>query len=191
MFMTVDEVVRRIRKFYLTQKRLPSYSELSLVLDLKSKKNSFRWAQKLIEAGILGKDEKGKLFPKGLFQIPQLGIIKAGYPTTADALVDDSIDLYNYILDMPGQIFSLIVKGDSMIDEGIQDGDIAIIEKGRQTHNGDIVAACVDNEWTLKTFMKRDGQVLLVPANEKYPVIRPKHSLMIGGVVISVIRKYH
>ncbi len=78
-----------------------------------------------------------------------------------------------------------------MIEEGIHDGDLVIVEKGRQPQNGDVVAACVDNDWTIKYFHRRDGEALLVPANSDYPVIRPKHSLQIGGVVISVIRKYH
>ncbi len=189
--MSIEEAVKLLRKFYLQQRRLPSYSELNTLLGLKSKKNSFRWAQKLIEAGFLGKDEKGKLFPKGLFQIPKLGIVHAGYPSPADSLSDESIDLYQYILDLPGAIFSLIVKGDSMIEEGIQDGDIVIVEKNRQPRNGDVVAACVDNDWTVKYFHKKDGKIALVPANSNYPIIHPKQSLQIGGVVISVIRKYH
>lgn len=191
--MNIETAKSKFRKFYSRQKRLPTYKEICGIFNFKSKNASFYLVNKLLQAGVLGKDEKGKLFPKKLFQIPSLGIIHAGHPVTADALSDNSIDLYQYILDLPGQIFSLIVKGDSMIGEGITDGDIVIIEKGREPKSGDIVAACINNEWTVKYFKKRDNEVLLVPANAHYPIIhaRQRDSLLIGGVVISVIRKYH
>ncbi len=191
--MNLEAVKSKFRKFYSRQKRMPNYEEICELFHFKSKNASFYLVNKLLQAGVLGKDEKGKLFPKGLFQIPQLGIIHAGHPVAADTLSDNSIDLYQYILDLPGQIFSLIVKGDSMIEEGITDGDIVIVEKGREARNGDVVAACINNEWTVKYFKKRDNEVLLVPANPNYKVIRARQrdSLLIGGVVISVIRKYH
>ena len=189
--MIREEAIGILRKFFVRQRRLPTYREMSELFGYASPNASYELCERLVEEGVLGKDEKGKLFPKGLFQIPQLGIIHAGHPIPADALSDNSIDLYNYLLDMPGTIFSLIVRGDSMIEEGIQEGDIVIVEKGREPRNGDVVAACVDNEWTVKYYRKRDNEVLLVPANSKYPIIRPKHNLLLGGVVISVIRKYH
>ena len=78
-----------------------------------------------------------------------------------------------------------------MIEALIGDGDKIIVDPKREPLNGDIVAAIVDNEWTVKYFSKRNGKVELVPANKNYPIIRPTESLEIGGVVISVIRKYH
>lgn len=186
-----DEATVKIRHFFVSQRRLPTYREICTIFNFASPNASFELVEKLIKEGVLGKDEKGKLFPKGLFTIPQLGIIKAGYAAPADTLSDSSIDLYQYILDMPGTIFSLIVKGDSMIEEGINEGDMVIIEKGREARNGDVVAACVDNEWTIKYFQKKNNDVYLVPANKNYPIIEPRYDLQIGGVVISVIRKYH
>jgi SOS-response transcriptional repressor LexA len=78
-----------------------------------------------------------------------------------------------------------------MIDALIGEGDKIIVDPSREAKNGDIVAAIVDNEWTVKYFYRRNGKVELVPANKQYPVIYPKESLEIGGVVISVIRKYY
>jgi len=191
--MNIEAAIVKFRKFYSRQKRLPTYEEICQIFNFRSKNASFYLVNKLVQAEVLGKDEKGKLFPKRLFQIPQLGIIHAGHPVVADALSDNSVDLYQYILDLPGQIFSLMVKGDSMIEEGITDGDMVIVEKGRIPGNGDVVAACINNEWTVKYFKRRDNEVLLVPANPDYPIIHAKNrdSLLIGGVVISVIRKYH
>jgi repressor LexA len=191
--MNIEAAIGKFRKFYSKQRRLPTYEEICHLFHFKSKNASFYLVNKLIDAGILEKDKKGKLSPKKLFHIPQLGIIHAGHPVAANSLSDNSIDLYQYILDLPGQIFSLIVKGDSMIEEGITDGDIVIVEKGREPRNGDVVAACLNNEWTVKYFKKNNFEVLLVPANPDYPIIhaKGKDSLFIGGVVISVIRKYH
>ena len=78
-----------------------------------------------------------------------------------------------------------------MIEAGINEGDIVIVDQKRQIGKNDIVAACVDGEWTVKYFKKQDGKILLIPANSKYPVIYPQQSLEIGGVVVSVIRNYH
>lgn len=103
----------------------------------------------------------------------------------------DAIDVYDYLLNRSGTIFSLTVKGDSMIDEGIHEGDIVIVEREREPRNGDVVAAQVDGEWTVKYYQNAYGEVSLHPANKNYPVIVPRESLEIGGVVVSVIRKYH
>jgi SOS-response transcriptional repressor LexA len=78
-----------------------------------------------------------------------------------------------------------------MIEAGINEGDIVIVDQKREIGKGDIVAACVDGEWTVKYLKKQDGKIFLVPANSKYPVIYPQQSLEIGGVVVSVMRKYH
>jgi SOS-response transcriptional repressor LexA len=77
-----------------------------------------------------------------------------------------------------------------MIDEGIYDGDIVIVDKELEPKNDNIVAACVDGEWTVKCLRKQEGRVVLVPANKKYPVITPTQSLEIGGVVVNVVRSY-
>lgn len=191
--MNTEIAIQKFRKFYVQHKRLPTYAEICFLFNFKSKNASFYLVKKLLQAGVVGKDETGKLYPLGLFQIPQLGIIHAGHPVPADTLHDKSIDLYKYILDLPGKIFSLIVKGDSMIEEGITDGDIVIVEKDREPRNDDVVAACINNDWTVKYFKKNGFEVMLVPANPNYPVIhaRKTDELLIGGVVISVIRKYH
>jgi repressor LexA len=188
--MNLENAITKFRKFYTSEKRLPTHEEICQIFNFSSKNASFYLVNKLIEAKIVEKDQKGRLTPKNLFAIPQLGIIKAGHPMAAE-ITHDTIDLYQYLLDIPGSVFSLTVKGDSMKDEGITEGDIVIIEKGRTPKDGDVVAACVDNEWTVKYFRTINGHVALVPANENYQPIFPKESLTLGGVVISVIRKYH
>lgn len=189
--MNIDTAIRQLKKFYKLEKRIPTYEEMTTLFGFSSKNACFKLVSKLVEAGILEKGEKGKLLPKNLFAIPHLGTIKAGYPMPAFEAHHDKIDLFRYLYDVQGDIYFLTVSGDSMEDALIGDGDKIIVDPNREPYNGDIVAAIVDNEWTVKYYFKRKGIVELVPANKKYPVIFAKESLEIGGVVISVIRKYH
>ncbi|MDZ4165825.1 MAG: S24 family peptidase, partial [Smithellaceae bacterium] len=78
-----------------------------------------------------------------------------------------------------------------MIGEGIRENDLVIVERDRTAKNGDIVLAEVDGQWTMKYFSKNGNSVCLKSANPKYPTIRPKEELRLGGVVVAVIRKYH
>ena len=71
------------------------------------------------------------------------------------------------------------------------EGDLVIVERGRTPQIGDVVIAEVDGEWTMKYFKKENGKVYLEAANPKYPIIRPRTDLQLGGVVTGVIRKYH
>ena len=78
-----------------------------------------------------------------------------------------------------------------MINAGLQPGDLVILDKKREPKNGDIIAAFVDNEWTLKYYKRDQKSVYLEPANPKYEPIYPKQNLEVGGVVVSSIRKYY
>ena len=101
------------------------------------------------------------------------------------------MSLDEYLVNRPDATFMLTVSGDSMIEAGIHPGDIVLVEKGCTPANGDIVIAQVDGEWTMKYYMKDRDSVRLEPANRKYETIVPKLSLIIGGVVKSLVRKYH
>jgi repressor LexA len=94
------------------------------------------------------------------------------------------------LIDKPSTTTMIPVKGDSMIDAGIHEGDVAVVEKRNLANIGDIVVAIVDNEFTLKTLDKERGQYILRPANQAYPVIRPQGTLEIFGVLVGLIRKY-
>lgn len=188
--MTIAEAAGKVKKFYVENRRMPSYQELGKELGMSSKKNSYKWAQKLVEAGFLGKDTQGKLFPKTLFSIPSFGIIKAGYASPAHHNSGDSLDLYQFLLNLPTDVFSLTIKGDSMIDASIQEGDIAIIDPNRHPLDGDIVAALIDGECTLKYFYKDHQGVRLVPANPEYPTLHPESELTVQGVLVHLIRKF-
>jgi len=77
-----------------------------------------------------------------------------------------------------------------MIEAGINEGDLVIVEQGRTPKVGEIVIAEVDHEWTMKYLEKEGGKMILKPANKNYPLIRPQGEMNIGGVVRGVVRKY-
>jgi repressor LexA len=96
-----------------------------------------------------------------------------------------------YLVTKPDSSFLLKVTGDSMIDAGIMEGDLVIVDGERSPNIGDIVLAEVDGQWTMKYFRREGKDVVLEAANSAYPVIRPKEELKIGGVITAAVRKYH
>jgi repressor LexA len=188
---TIPSVQKLIVTFFRQNRRMPSFSEMVGLLDVKSKSVVNFWINKLIDAKLLEKDNKGHLaFTTNAFAIPLVGSIQAGFPSPEEEALCDVMSMDEYLVTRPESSFLLQVSGDSMTGAGIMEGDLVIIEKGREPQNGDIVIAEVDGEWTIKYFRRRGKQILLKAANPKYPEIIPKTELRLGGVVTAVIRKY-
>lgn len=132
--------------------------------------------------------EKKPYVVSGLLNIPLVGRIAAGVPFLAEENIDDYIAFPTSLVPS-GDLFALIVKGDSMIEKGIFDGDIAIIKKQSVAQSGEIVAALIDNEATLKIFKKQDNKIHLLPANKRYaPIV--VDDVVILGKLVSLLRKY-
>jgi repressor LexA len=188
---TIQQVEKKIADFFRIQRRMPTYSEMIELLGVKSKSVVDFWVKKLIAAGLLEKDSRGFLKPvRQGFGIPMIGEIQAGFPSPAEEELRDIISLDEYLINRPDSSFLLQVTGDSMIEEGIKDGDLVVVEKGREPRNGDIVIAEVDGKWTLKYFRREGADVILEAANPRYPLIRAKTELRVGGIVAAMIRKY-
>ena len=119
--------------------------------------------------------------------VPLVGQIAAGGPILAEQAVEDVFPLPKSLVG-DGELFMLKVKGDSMIDAAICDGDFVVIRRQNTCDNGDIVAALIDDEATVKTFKQRDGHVWLMPHNPAYEPILGDHAQIMGKVV-SVLRK--
>jgi SOS regulatory protein LexA len=187
LFLYLD----KIKTFYFKKKRMPSYSEMLIVFGLKSKNAVFKRVSALIKAGFLEKDNRGQLISKRpMAAVPLLGSIQAGFPSPAEEELQDVVSLDEYLISNPNATFLVKVKGDSMIDAGIHQDDLVLIQKNLQPKDGDIVIAQVDGEWTLKYFKQKANKAYLQAANQKYPFIIPRQELSIAGVVIANIRKY-
>ncbi|MEA3471376.1 MAG: LexA family transcriptional regulator [Thermodesulfobacteriota bacterium] len=189
---TIKSVEMKIMGFFREARRMPTYSEMMNLLDVRSKSVVNFWVQKLVAAEILKKDAKGFLRPaRRSLPLPVVGEVRAGFPSPAEEELRDTISLDEYLISRPESSFLLEVSGDSMIGEGIKPGDLVIVEKGREPRNGDVIIAQVDGEWTMKYFRKKRGGIVLESANPEYPPIRPKRELTVGGVITAVVRKYH
>lgn len=118
--------------------------------------------------------------------VPVVGDIAAGVPIAAEQHVDDVLTLPRGLTGR-GTVFGLRVRGDSMVDAAICDGDIVVVRQEREAHSGQIVAAMIDEEATVKVYRRRDGHVYLEPRNPAYDVIDGDRAVILG-VVVSVLR---
>ena len=115
-------------------------------------------------------------------QVPLVGRIAAGIPITAEQHVEDIMSLPRQLVGN-GELFMLKVVGDSMIDAAICDGDWVVVRQQQTADNGDIVAAMLDEEATVKVFKQRDGHTWLLPQNSAYEPILGDHATVMGKVV--------
>lgn len=183
---------QKIIDFYREMKRMPSYAEIMKLLGFKSKNAVYKLINKLVGEGVLDKDSSGRLVPNKLFgEVPMLGLVEAGFPTIAEEANLDTMSLDEYLIENKTATYLLEVKGESMIEAGIQEGDLVIAEKiNREPKIGEIVIAEVDGGWTMKYFRKTNGKVWLEPANPKFSPIYPENDLRVAAVVKGVVRKY-
>lgn len=189
--LDLDDKVRRLRGFYRREGRAPGYNEMLKLFGYASKNAVFGLLRRLQREGfVVKRNRKIALTPKLTAGLRLLGAVQAGFPSPAEEELADSISLDEFLIRKPEATFMLRVSGDSMIDAGIQPGDLVLVERGRTPKDHDIVVAQVDDEWTLKYFVKDSNGVRLEAANRKYKPIVPSRSLLVGGVVSAVIRKY-
>ena len=119
--------------------------------------------------------------------VPLVGRIAAGIPITAEQQIDEVYPLPRQLTGK-GELFMLKVVGESMIDAAICDGDWVVIREQKKAEKGDIVAAMLDNEATVKVFRRRDGHVWLLPRNSNFEPILVDYAEILGKVV-TVLRK--
>jgi repressor LexA len=128
---------------------------------------------------------------KQVVDIPLLGSIPAGFADQRqqEARACVSIDIKSLGIRPTRQTFALEARGDSMVGRHILDGDIVILEHGRSPRTGDVVAALIDRESTLKTFVLTRGKPYLRAENPRYPKLIPAEELLIQGVMIGLVRR--
>lgn len=119
------------------------------------------------------------------------GGIQAGFPSPAQDYISETLDLNYEIVRHPASTFYGRVNGDSMIDEGIEEGDILVIDRSIEPENGDLAVCCVDGDFTVKRLHFEPGKVWLEPANELYDpiLITPECRFDVWGVVTYTIKK--
>ena len=129
--------------------------------------------------------------PSRVLSVPVYGSIPAGLPQ--DATQDPEscvlIDVETLGIKSTARTFALKVRGDSMVGKNIVDGDLAVIEHGVEPRSGDVVAALIDGQVTLKTFVLQRGKPYLRAENPRYPSLIPREELQIQGVMMALIRR--
>lgn len=184
------DYAKSVLNFYRTHRRMPSITEVMAMFKFKSRNTAFYTINKLIAEGIVTKDKTGRLSPtEKIHELKLLGNIRAGFATPSEEALADTITVGDYLIRNKDASYLLEVEGDSMIDAGIQPGDMVIFERTDDYKPGDIVVALIEDGYTLKYLRKKNGKFFLEAANERYAPIYPKDG-QIMGVVTSTFRKY-
>ncbi|MEK7298722.1 MAG: LexA family transcriptional regulator, partial [Candidatus Margulisiibacteriota bacterium] len=179
-----------LRDYVREQQRLPSVQEFATYFGYRSKSAASYAITKLVDKGFLSKDSTGRIsLAKPIMAYPVLGAIRAGHPDLPEEEVIDHLAFDDFLVRNAKSTYLIKVSGDSMNEAGIFPNDIVVVEKGKQPRHGDVVVAILDGEWTLKYFYLDHGLIQLVPANKAYPILEPRHSLVIWGVVVSLMRR--
>ena len=185
----------------------PSYREIGDALGIASTNGVSDHVKALIKKGYVKKIEGAPGAARGLqltlkarsmhandnmVEVPLLGHVAAGTPILAEENHERTLNIDATLLKGSGPSFALTVRGDSMIEEGIHDGDIVIVRQTNTARNGDIVVAMVDGEATVKYYFHEGERIRLQPANSTMePIfVGPDQSTSIQGKVAGVVRVY-
>lgn len=190
--MSDDPVyLSQLQDYYARHRVFPPYSAIGQLVGLRSKSSVAAMLARLRLGGFLESTPDRRLKPgPRFFERVLADSVRAGFPQPADDSAKETLTLDEYLIEQPSRTVLVRVKGDSMVDAGIHPGDIAVVRRSFEAHPGDLVVAIVDDEFTLKTLDRENGEFVLKPANPAYPVIRPKGRLELFGVVVGVVRKY-
>ena len=191
-----------IVQYCSSNKIYPTFDEMRSYLNIKSKSGIHKLLSSLEDKGIIErlphkaralKLKKVINLPKSdESNLPFLGRIAAGNPIEAITGSFEQISVPNYLINGKDEHFTLEVTGDSMIEDGINDGDIVVIKKSNVANSGDIIVALVDdNEVTLKRFRSYKNSIALEPANKNYKTrIFGEDRVKVQGKLVGLIRKF-
>ncbi len=195
-------VLNYIGEFQRKRGYSPSLSDLALAFGVRSKNAIAKVVNVLVRERYLEKDPKGRIkilhreeavaeaaLPIAL-TLPLFGPIAAGFAAPVEEQAEEMVTLESYLVNDRSTTFLLRVKGDSMLNAGIHEGDLVIVERSRQPKVGDIVVGVLDSEFTLKRLKKDKGKYYLQAENPEYPDLYALEELQVAGVVRGVIRRY-
>lgn len=196
-----EAVLGFIEEYQSAYGKSPTVREMREHFGVSSDNSILKHVKALQEKGYIEKDDtprgikllsklKEKLEGKINFELPVLGFIPAGGPVVTEESVESWMSVGEDLAKNAQDYFMLRVTGESMIDAGIIEGDLVVVDTKKQPRDGDIVVALIDNANTLKRFIKKEGKVYLKAENKKYDDIYPENELMVQGVVTALVRKY-
>ncbi|MEK9577840.1 MAG: transcriptional repressor LexA [Aquiluna sp.] len=189
-----QRILEVIRDSMMKRNYAPSMREIGEAVGLSSTASVSHQLNKLEMLGYISRDprrprtidllgdEPAEIIRPDSAIVPLVGRIAAGIPITADQNVEDVFTLPRQLVGQ-GDLFLLKVVGDSMVDAAICDGDWVVVRQQQRADNGDIVAALIEDEATVKTFKQRDGHTWLLPRNSAFEPILGDQAVILGKVV--------
>ena len=183
----------RLRDYYAENRRIPSFQRIAELMGFASKAAASKLMDRLAGAGFFERtpDDDAWIPGERFFERPLADTaVRAGAPDMIEGGQGQLFLVDRYLVRQPSRTVMVPVKGNSMIDAGIHDGDIVVVVRTKAANAGDFVIAIVDDEFTLKELALEKGKFVLKPHNPAYPVIRPQGELEIFGVVTGLVRRY-
>lgn len=187
-------IIRQVREHNLP----PSISEMASFLKVSSKNAVAKLLNALEDAGYVKTDGRargitildalGEALEKGMIRVPVLGRVQAGSPHLAEEQIEEWVNLPQTLVKGRRDVFLLKVRGDSMINAGIYEGDLVIVRPVKDAKNNDIVVALLRDEATVKRLIYVKDRAYLKAENPDYANIYPKEEWTIQGKVVGVIR---
>ncbi len=186
------EILAFIQRYKRENQMAPSIREVGDAFGIRSTNGVRYYLTMLQKAGLLDRRagvSRGIKTAQSMAGIPILGRVAAGQPITAEQCYEGSIDT-SEMFGTSGELFALKVRGDSMIDAGILEGDYVVVRRRETANSGQMVVALVDGEATVKYYRPLADRIELVPANENYQpiVVEPGTDFQVLGIVSGVIR---
>ena len=189
---TLDRILKFVNKYYQEHHSSPTINDVAEGVGV-ARSTTHRYLQELSDRnlidygrGILSAPQSAKM-KTAYVSAPLVGSIRCSNPEDEEESIEEYVSLPVSMFGK-GDFYILRAKGDSMVDAAICDGDYVVVREQNSAVNGDIVAALLDDEATVKTFRKENGHVWLMPHNPAYSPIDGTHATIMGKVV-TVLRK--
>jgi len=201
-----ENIYQFIKDFIYFNNYPPTYREIGTHFNIASTFGVKRHIDALIKKGFLNIEENSsrtisitenslnsKIINVDTIEIPIIGRVAAGQPILAEENIEGTINIQASLINSKTNCFALKVKGDSMINAGIFEGDVVIINPQKDANNGEIIVAMIDNEATLKRFERKNGNISLIPENDNYSPINVNNldNFSIIGKALGVFRWYN
>lgn len=190
-------VLNYITEFQNKRGYSPSLADLAIAFGVKSKNSIAKVVNTLVAQKQIEKDPKGRIkiiaMPHDDAPAPMtlslFGPIAAGFAAPVEEHAEEQITIDNYLIKNRNSTFLLRVKGDSMIEAAINEGDLVVVDRSKPPKPEDIVVGVMDGEFTLKRLKKDKGKYYLKAENPEYPDLYAMDELKVAGVVVGLIRK--
>ena len=192
-------VLNYITEFQGKRGYSPSLADLAVAFGVRSKNSIAKVVNTLVSQKQIEKDPKGRIKiiasahhnddGGGPLTLPLFGPIAAGFAAPVEEYAEEQITLEQYLVSNRSATFLLRVKGDSMINAGIHEGDLVVVDRAKQPKVEDIVVGVMDGEFTLKRLKKDKGKFYLQAENPEYPDLFALEELKVAGVVVGMMRK--